>query len=197
MPEDNKIKYNIKNVYVAKQTETETDGAASYAYETPKHIPGAVSISLSAEGEVSKFYADGIAYYTASANNGYSGDLEMALIPDWFRSEILGEIKDGKGVLVENAEATSSPFALLFEFDGDKKAIRRCLYNCTCTRPNIESQTREETVEPGTETLTITNSPRSDGKVKAQTGADTDKATYDGWYESIYEQTAVDLSKEE
>lgn len=184
---ENKVKYNIKNVHVAKQTETAgEDGATTYSYATPKNIPGAVSISLDAEGEISTFYADGIAYYVTSANNGYSGDLEMALIPSWFRTEILNETLDDKSVLVENANNNTNPFALLFEFDGDQRAIRRCLYNCTCTRPSIESETTEETVEPGTETLSITNSPRSDGLVKAQTGPDTDAETYAGWYSNVY-----------
>lgn len=183
---ENKVKYNIKNVHVAKQTETVAEGRTTYAYEVPKNIPGAVSISLDAEGEISTFYADGIAYFVTSANNGYSGDLEMALIPSWFRVEILNETLDDNSVLVENANNNTNPFALLFEFDGDVRAIRRCLYNCTCTRPSIESETKEETVEPGTETLSITNSPRADGLVKAQTGPDTTAATYDDWYKSVY-----------
>ena len=175
---ENKVKYNIKNVHVAKQTEKTTEGATTYTYDNPKSIPGAVSISLDAQGEISKFYADGIAYYVTSANNGYEGDLEMALIPSWFRVEILNEEQDKNGVLAENADKTTNPFALLFEFDGDVKAIRRCLYNCTCTRPSIASETKEETVDPGTETLTITNSPRKDGLVKVQTGPDTTDGTY-------------------
>jgi phi13 family phage major tail protein len=183
---DNKIKYNIKNVHAAKQTETEGENGTVYGYETPRRIPGAVSISLDAEGEISTFYADGIAYYVASANNGYSGDLEMALIPSWFRTEILNELQDANGVLAENANNNTNKFALLFEFDGDVKAIRRCLYNCTCTRPSIESETKEETIEPGTETLSITNSPRSDGMVKVQTGPDTEDNTYSNWYKEVY-----------
>jgi len=186
---ENKVKYNIKNVHVAKQTDTEADGTKTYSYATPKHITGAVAISLDAEGEISTFYADGIAYYVASANNGYSGDLEMAIIPSWFRVEILNEQLDTNGVLVENANSETNPFALLFEFDGDAKAIRRCLYNCTCSRPSIESETREDTVEPGTETLSIQNSPRADGFVKAQTGPDTQTGTYDGWYKTVYVPT--------
>lgn len=183
---ENKVKYNIKNVHVAKQTETVTEDGTTYAYAAPKNIPGAVSISLDAEGEISTFYADGIAYFVTSANNGYSGDLEMALIPSWFRVEILNETLDDNSVLVENANNNTNPFALLFEFDGDVRAIRRCLYNCTCTRPSIESETKEETVEPGTETLSITNSPRADGLVKAQTGPDTTAATYADWYKNVY-----------
>ena len=71
------------------------------------------------------------------------------------------------------------------------KAIRRCLYNCTCTRPSIASETKEETVDPGTETLTITNSPRKDGLVKVQTGPDTADGTYTGWYNKVYEPVAA------
>lgn len=188
---ENKVKFNIKNVHVAKQTETITDGETTYTYATPKNIPGAVSLSLDAEGEISTFYADGIAYYVTSSNNGYSGDVEMAIIPSWFREEILNETKDGNGVLMENADSGINAFALMFEFDGDVKAIRRCLYNCTCTRPSIESETKEETVEPGTETLSITASPRADGLVKAQTGPDTKDEAYNAWYSAVYVPAAV------
>ena len=108
----NKVKYNLKNVHAAKLTKT-ADG--EYTYETPKAIPGAVSISLDAEGDSSPFYADGIVYFRSTANNGYSGDLEIALIPEWFRTEILKEALDKNGVLVESATVTEmEKFALLF-----------------------------------------------------------------------------------
>lgn len=183
----NKVKYNIKNVYAAKMTETVNDGVSTFTYEQPKPIPGAVSLSLDAEGESSPFYADGIVYFRTVTNNGYSGELEIALIPEWFRTEILQETLDAKGVLVENSNtAESVKFALLFEFDGDIKAIRHVLYNCTASRPSIESQTKEDTIEPGTETLSLTADPRADGLVKAKTGDTTEKATYDNWYQAIY-----------
>lgn len=167
----NKVKFNLKNVHAAKLTEKEEGGSAKFEYGVPKAIPGAVSISLDAEGESSPFYADGIVYFRSVTNNGYSGDLEMALIPEWFRTEILQEKLDAKGVLVENSSvAESVKFALLFEFDGDINAIRHVLYNCSASRPSIESETKEDTIEPGTETLSITADPRSDGLVKARTG---------------------------
>ena len=165
----NKVKYNLKNVHAAKLTETDSDGTTTFSYAEPKAIPGAVSISLDAEGETSPFYADGIVYFRSVTNNGYSGEL------------------DGKGVLVENSGVGESvKFALLFEFDGDVNAIRHVLYNCSASRPSIESETKEDTIEPGTETLSITADPRSDGLVKARTGDTTDAGTYANWYKTVY-----------
>lgn len=183
----NKVKYNLKNVHAAKLTETVTEGVTSYSYATPQAIPGAVSITLDAEDDSSPFYADGIVYFRSYANNGYSGDLEIALIPEWFRTEILKEVLDTNGILVEKADhAESVKFALLFEFDGDERAIRHVMYNCSASRPSIESSTKEETIEPGTETLSLTADPREDGLVKSRIGDTTAKATYDGWYQSVY-----------
>ena len=193
----NKVKYNLKNVHAAKLTEMADDGGSSvFVYATPQAIPGAVSISLDAEGESSPFYADGIVYFRSVTNNGYSGDLEIALIPEWFRTEILQEKKDDKGVLIEKSNvAESVKFALMFEFDGDVNAIRHVLYNCSASRPSIESETKEDTIEPGTETLSLTADPRSDGLVKARTGDTTDQTTYDNWYKTVY--TPVETEEEQ
>ena len=183
----NKVKYNLKNVHAAKLTETVVEGVRTYTYATPRAIPGAVSLSLDAEGESTPFYADGIVYFRSTTNNGYSGDLEMALIPDWFRTEILQEILDRKGVLVEKSTNKESvKFALLFEFDGDINCIRHVMYNCTSSRPSIESETKEETIEPGTETLSLTADPREDGLVKSRTGDDTTDSVYRNWYQAVY-----------
>lgn len=183
----NKIKYNLKNVHAAKLTESVVDGAVKYTYAAPQAIPGAVSISLDAEGDSSPFYADGIVYFRSVANNGYSGELEIALIPEWFRTDILQETLDSNGVLVEKSDqAESVKFALLFEFDGDVRAIRQVMYNCTASRPSIESETKEDTIEPGTEKLSLTADPREDGLVKSRTGDTTAAETYQNWYKSVY-----------
>ena len=180
----NKVKYNLKNVHAAK-LKKDTSGALTY--ENPKAIPGAVSISLDAEGEFSSFYADVIVYFRSTANNGYSGDLEIALIPEWFRTENLKEELDRNGVLVEKANISETEkFALLFEFDGDVNAIRHVLYNCSASRPSIESETKEDKIEPGTETLSLTADPREDGLVKSRTGDTTSADTYANWYKNVY-----------
>ena len=111
MADTNKIRYGIKGCYYAVAT-IAADGTATY--DTPVALPGAVSLSLSPEGDTTPFYADNIVYYTAIANNGYSGDLELAKIPDSFLTDCLGYAADTNGVLYADAGASPVNFALLF-----------------------------------------------------------------------------------
>ena len=179
----NKVKFNICNVHYAILTVAE-DG--SFSFGTPVPMPGAVSLSLDANGEPSNFYADGYAYYTISNNMGYEGDLELAMVPESFRTDVLKETLDSNNVLIENANVETENFALLFEFDGDVKKIRHVLYNCAASRPGIESQTNEDEVEVKTETLSIKATPLSNGYVKAKTGDDTADVVYQNWYSAVY-----------
>lgn len=180
---NNKVKYNLKNAHYAMLNIAQ-DGTVSYG--TPVAIPGAVSISLDANGEPENFYADGIAYYVINNNMGYDGDLELAIIPESFRVDALNETLDDNNVLIENANTELNSFALLFEFDGDVKHIRHVLYNCSASRPGIEGKTNEESREVQTETLTIKATPLASGVVKAKTGNTTNSTVYQNWYQSVY-----------
>lgn len=180
---NNKVKYNLKNAHYAL-LHIADDGTVSY--DAPVKIPGAVSISLDANGEPENFYADGIAYYIINNNMGYDGDLEIALIPESFRIDVLNETLDENNVLIENSGAEVNPFALLFEFDGDIRHIRHVLYDCSASRPGIEGKTNEESREVQTETLTIKATPLPSGVIKAKTGNTTDEAAYTNWYNSVY-----------
>ena len=82
----NKVKFNICNVHYALIT-VDDDGEVTFG--TPVAMPGAVSLSLEPNGEPSNFYADGYAYYTISNNMGYEGDLELAMVPESFRTDVL------------------------------------------------------------------------------------------------------------
>lgn len=152
----NKVKYGLKNVYYAVATIDDSTHAATYA--TPVAFPGAVSMSLDAQGELTPFRADNIDYWVGNSNNGYQGDLEMALITDGFKKDILGQVIDANGMLVELKDVEAVHFALMFQFEGDDAATRHILYNCTATRPAAAGQTTEETIEPQTETVQITAS---------------------------------------
>ena len=68
-----KVKYSVRKVHYAMFKEN-----SDTEYDTPVALPGAVALSLEPQGDVSPFYADGILYFNAVANNGYAGDLEAA-----------------------------------------------------------------------------------------------------------------------
>lgn len=188
----NKIKYGLKNVYYAKATIAE-DGSATYT--APVRIPGAVNLTLDAEGESSQFYADNIVYYVGMANNGYSGSLEVALVPDTFRTDILGEVKDEtSGLQYEAAGVEPSHFALLFQFEGDESATRHVIYNCTAGRTSVSSQTKESSVEPVTETMDLTatsifNAALQKDIVKAK--AITGDSAYESFFSAVVQPGAA------
>lgn len=189
----NKIKYGLKNVYYAVAT-IAANGSATY--DTPVAVPGAVSLSLDPQGDNTPFYADNIAYYVSIANSGYEGDLEMALFPDTFRKDVFGEIEDNKGVLIEDANASPVHFALLFQFEGDVTATKHVLYNCTAQRNTVGSTTKSDTVEPQTESATITATSiyvaaLDKDIVKASTGESVDSTTYSGWNTAVYVPSSV------
>ncbi len=186
----NKIKYGLKNVHYAPVTETNTLGTMSVTFTTPIPIPGAVNLTLSPVGDTTPFYADDIEYFTAIANNGYDGSIEMALIPDSFKVSILKEVIDAKNVQFEESDKQPAPFALLFEFAGDVKATRHVMYYCKATRPNIESGTKGQGIEPKTETLNLTcRTLPGTAIIKAKTTDETESTTYTGWYGAVYEKS--------
>ena len=106
----NKVKFGLKNCHYAIATLAE-DGTVSFG--TPVAMPGAVSLSLDAEGENDPFYADDSVYYMVSNNNGYSGDFELALIPESFLTDVMHETEDANGVIAENKDVEPEHFALL------------------------------------------------------------------------------------
>lgn len=187
----NKVKYGLSNVYYAVAT-IASDGTATYA--TPVAWKGAVNLSLDAEGDVTKFRADNIDYWIGQNNNGYSGSFESALVPDSFLQDVLGAQKDQNDAIVEMQTLNTVHFALLFQFEGDAKATRHVLYNCTASRPSVGSETTGETTEPVTETLDLTassiySSALSGNIVKAK--VDYDSAAYSTWFGSVYQPTAL------
>lgn len=184
----NKVKFNIKNAHVALK---QTDESGRIIYDTPFSVPGSVSVSLEPQGELSPFYADGIKYYVSSSNGGYEGDWEMALLTDEFRQKILNEIIDKNKVMLEVGESKINEFAFGFEIDGDIRGTRFWFYNCVATRPTTESSTVEDTIEPVTDTLSISASAAevsTDGKmyVRAKTTEESDEALYSKWFDSVY-----------
>lgn len=177
----NKITFGLRNVSVWPILSTTDAGVPSFGTRIP--IPGATEMSLDAEGSSDPFYADDQVYYQGVANNGYSGSITFADIPRAFLVGIMGETVDANGALIENADAEPKEFAMAFEFKGDKAKRRHLFYRCKATRSSIGSSTKEASIAPNTNELSITAMPRLDnGNVKAR-AEETDTA-YDSWYEN-------------
>ena len=50
----------------------------------------------------------------------------------------------------------------------------------------VKKAGKEESIEPGTETLSLKADAREDGLIKSRTGSDTVDKTYQDWYKSVY-----------
>lgn len=190
----NKVKYGLKNVHyalVAETVATDGSGAITSSYGSLKALAGAVSLSLDSSASKSVFRADNEDYYVSYGQGGYEGDLEVARVNEDFLKDVLGYVEDTDKILVESGAAfkTVNYFALVFEFDGDQRATKHCLYKCSASRPSIASQTTGEggTTDPQTETLTLTAVPRSDADklIHIMTQETTTTSVIEAWYTAV------------
>lgn len=181
-----KVKFGLSNVHLAPLT----IGDNGYTYGDIINVPGAVNISLEPQGDSTDFYADNIKYFSESANQGYEGDLEIAMITDEIREKIFGETKDSNGAFIENGSDKFKPFALGFQIDGDEKGRKFWYYNCSCSRSKNEAKTTENSKEPSTDSLTIKAMPRdTDGKVRVLLPeSTTNTEAYKTFFDDVYEE---------
>ena len=188
----NKVKYGLKNVHYALVTETVgSDGTTTSSYGSLKALAGAVSLSLDANDDKSVFRADNEDYFVSYGEGGYEGSLEVARVNENFLKDVLGYAEDDDKILVESSAAfkTVNYFALVFEFDGDQRETKHCLYKCSASRSSIASQTTGEggTIDPQTETLNLTAVPRADADkyIHLQTQESTTTAVVEAWYTAV------------
>lgn len=190
---ENKIHFGLKNVHYAILTESLS---AAPSWGTPVAVPGAVNIELSQEGADTNFYADNQVYYRNSVNNGYSGSLELAKIPDQMLKDVWGYGYDNTAkIIFEESDVQPKPFALLFQIEGDQQENLYCFYRCFASRPGTNSETTsEDGASPQTQSIEITVVPVIDpthgvmeGKVYARTDAATTAQTKAGWFTSVFD----------
>lgn len=178
----NKVKFGLDNVVISKITYG-TDNSISYG--TPFAMKGAVNITLDQEGESTDFFADNTKYFTSAANQGYTGTLEMALINDKFKTDILGMTVDANGVLCENKDDVISDFALGFQFSGDSNKTKYWFLQVSAQRPSVSGATIETSKEPQTETLNIVVAARiTDGEVKFS--CEEGQTAYSTFFDAVY-----------
>lgn len=198
-----KVKFGLKNVNVFPLTEnTADDGSVTMSYGSGIRVPGAVNLSLNVdESEPEKFYADdGVYYVPAGASSGYSGDLEVAVIPDEVKLALMAFVKDAAGVIVELAEAVTKQFGMTFEIATDEKARKLIYYKCQFGRPSLAASTNTDTKTPQTDTAPITVLPTTQlfnlgGEDKAvisgYSNAETDAEVYANWHTTPHLPTSA------
>ena len=188
----NKVKFGLKNLYIASVTEG-TGGSITFG--TPKAWPGAVSLTMEPQGETNAFYADDIKFFVTNSNDRYEVTLETALVPDWFLEDYLGQTVDTDENLVEQTTDMPAHFAMLFEFTGDQKAIRHCMYYCQANRPAQEAETKGESAEVKTEEITVTSMALPGTNIiKKKSTDDTTAAKYEAWYTTVTTPSFHDLT---
>ena len=184
---ENKVLFGLSNVHVAKMSQ-------AGKWEAPVAIPGAVNMSIDPEGDQEVFYADNTAYYTSNANAGYTGELEIAMIPKDVLAWMLGWTVDNNGALVEVADGVPTAFAIMFNVNGDQRARSTGYYNVTAGRPSDEWSTSEDTTTVTTVKLPFTATPATIGgknvvKSVIEESAEN-KAVYDTFFTKVYEPDA-------
>lgn len=186
---ENKVTYGLENAHYAKLT-FGLGGAPTFA--TPVPLAGSVEFKMDPETNSVEFAADNDSqYFTEDENNGYSGTLTIANMPLSFRKDILGEVINEKdGTITELADAKFSPFALLFQFDGDKTKTRHLIYYCNGSRATISSKTGKDIsgVELPFKAKQLTVGDKK--LIKTQTTSE-ESTKYANWFKSVNLEAVV------
>lgn len=180
---ENKVQFGLKNCYYAIATQS----GASVVYSTPVAIPGGIKLNANAVGELTKFYADNMVYYTSQGNGGYDGSAEFAKIPDAMLKDVFAFSEGATSkVLTENESGTIKHVALLFQIDGDANNDLHVLYDVLFSRPPIDAATKQGNNTPQTTTINFSATPRADGKVRAKTQEGTPTTTRNSWFTTVF-----------
>lgn len=185
MAELSKVRFGLAKAYYAV---IKTDGT----YDTPAALPGAVSLDLSREGsDPTTFWADNVAYFvTPAANGGYTGTLTLAIVPDTFKVDVLGEVVDDNGMQVELGNATPKSFALMYEVEGDADKKRYVFFNCTAQRAVASANTKSDSTNPDTQDLEFAAIGKDftfDGETESVVKGSAEEAAtaFAGWYTAV------------
>jgi len=125
--------------------------AGTLTYDAPRYLPSAVAggreYSANPRGDSQKIYADSIAIYGDTINDGY--DLDLTLVSTFdnqFREDLLNEVDDGNGI-AEYANVTEFPYMAIIIHEGtsDGVGLTSVYYYCQASgRPSDSGKTAEQ-----------------------------------------------------
>lgn len=149
----NKVEFGISNLYIGTYS---VDTGGTVTMGTPYHQAGAVSFSPEEQSESNTFYADNVVYWSQYTGGTFEGDLEVAKFDDTFKTQYLGYISKADGGVALLKNATKPNVYIAFQVEGDAESRRIIMYNCSLGGITREYSTEEETIEPATETISVT-----------------------------------------
>lgn len=187
----NKVTFGLENVHWVEIESEDANGLLKYSGEV-KRLPGAIELTIDPSGDSNPLKADNINYYILDSNDGYNGKLKIANLTDEFCEIVLGEKLDPTTkVMTEVSNAIKKNVALMFQIEGDAKAIRHVLYNVAIQRPSVGSSTKDGG-NVNTPELSFDASPRPvDKVVKRRTTEETPVEVYNKWFDKPFEPEAV------
>lgn len=150
---ENKVVFGVSNLHFGTYT-VAANGTVTLG--TPFHLPGTVNISMDAESEENKFYADNVVYWSGYSDNGYSGEIENANFTDEFKTTFLNYVTLDNGGIAQVKGMENKKVYMMFQNEGDQEARRGIFYNVSLGAIGREYATTEDTKEPQTSTLPFT-----------------------------------------
>ena len=189
----NAIQYGLSNVRIAKML---ADG--SYGPIREYDLP--VNLSLERQSNLQDFYAGNRKVASIETDQGFSGSLEGMYFPDWFLTDILNQVVDDDGAILQGGGEKSSYYALGFQFEGDETGTRIWACKCKSTPPKGSHQTTDEGVNADHETIDVSATSRTftDGsktwKYAVALMRDTDEthAAYEDFFNAVPHATMTD-----
>lgn len=149
----NKVMFGVSNLYVGLY---EVSALGVVTLGAPVHVAGTVNISMEAESEENKFYADNSVYWSGYSDNGYTGEIENALFDDTFKTTFMNYIQLDDGGIGQIKGEQNKPVYFMFQADGDSENRRMIVYNVSLGQITREYSTTEDSIEPQTATLPFT-----------------------------------------
>ena len=150
---ENKVQFGVSNLHFGTY---EVSDLGVVTLGSPFHLPGTTSITLDAESEENKFYADDVVYWSGYSDNGYSGEITNALFTDEFKTKFMNYIELDDGGIAQIKGMQNKTVYMMFESNGDKEKRRGILYNVSLGQISREYATTEDTTEPQTASMSFT-----------------------------------------
>ena len=184
----NKVEFGISNLHIGLYTVSDQDVVTM---GTPYHQKGAKNFSPDQDSNDSPYYADDMLWWNEFTDGAITGDLEVALFDDAFKTQFLGYRTLADGGLAQVKNAVKPNVYIAFEIKGDKEKRRVIFYNCQLGTITREYAGIEDKKEPISEKINVS--------VAGDNATGATKAVYkktDAGYSTLFTQPSAPVFPE-